>query len=250
MRSVLREILRRLSYLPVLRPLAARVEDSLTLSRVAGDAARRAATLRLMESCRSPADWLAFVRPILPPTQIESEITGLIALAAGHRVRRLLEIGTAQGGTTLLLARAIPTTTWLVTVDLQPRHRRTLRFLAGDGRTLHSLGGSSRAPAVRKQIDILAAGEPLDLLFIDGDHSYEGARADYECYAHLVRPGGLIAWHDIVPAAETGAPTAGHRWVGGVPRLWQEVKNDGARCWEFVQDWQQQGFGIGVIEKK
>jgi len=250
MRSALHELLRRLSYLPVLRPLAAWVEDELAFSRVAGSASRRADTAARLEACRSAADWLSFVRPILPPTQIEAEITGFLALAAERRVRRILEIGTAQGGTTLLLARAIPTTDWLVTVDLRPRHRRTLRFLAGDGRVVHSLGGSSRAPAVRHRIATLAAGEPLDLLFIDGDHSYEGARADYECYVPLVRPGGLIAWHDIVPAAETGAPTAGHRWVGGVPRLWQEVKNDGARCWEFVQDWQQQGFGIGVIEKK
>jgi predicted O-methyltransferase YrrM len=37
---------------------------------------------------------------------------------------------------------------------------------------------------------------PIDLLWIDGDHTYEGARDDFTNWPGLVRPGGLIAGHD------------------------------------------------------
>ena len=33
----------------------------------------------------------------------------------------------------------------------------------------------------------------IDFLFLDGDHSYEGVRRDFENYAPLVRPGGIVA---------------------------------------------------------
>jgi len=46
-----------------------------------------------------------------------------------------------------------------------------------------------------------AGGDPgraaVDLLFIDGDHSYEGCRLDFEMYRDLVAPDGLIVFHDI-----------------------------------------------------
>lgn len=37
----------------------------------------------------------------------------------------------------------------------------------------------------------------MDFLFIDGDHAYEGVKADFEMYSPLVRKGGLVALHDI-----------------------------------------------------
>ena len=37
---------------------------------------------------------------------------------------------------------------------------------------------------------------PIDLLFIDGDHSYEGCKSDLESWITFVKPGGCIAFHD------------------------------------------------------
>lgn len=48
--------------------------------------------------------------------------------------------------------------------------------------------------------------EHLDLLFIDGDHSYEGVKADWDAYKHLLRPGTTVAFHDF-------------GWAEGVQRL-------------------------------
>lgn len=38
----------------------------------------------------------------------------------------------------------------------------------------------------------------VDFLFIDGDHTFEGVKSDFEAYSPLVKPGGIIAFHDIV----------------------------------------------------
>ena len=48
-----------------------------------------------------------------------------------------------------------------------------------------------RAEAVKDQIP------PVDLLFIDGDHSYEGTKANLIDYAGKIKPGGILALHDI-----------------------------------------------------
>jgi predicted O-methyltransferase YrrM len=46
---------------------------------------------------------------------------------------------------------------------------------------------------------------PIDVLFIDGDHSYEGCRADLEAWLPFVQPGGWIAFHD---SSEAGVERA------------------------------------------
>jgi len=61
--------------------------------------------------------------------------------------------------------------------------------------------------------------EPIDLLFIDGDHSYEGVKADWAAYAPLLAPGATVVFHDYVawsiatslrwPAAPTRSQTCG-----------------------------------------
>lgn len=55
----------------------------------------------------------------------------------------------------------------------------------------------SQAESTMNAVLTLLAGSPIDFLFIDGDHSYEGVKADYEKYSPLVRSRGIIALHDI-----------------------------------------------------
>ena len=93
-------------------------------------------------------------------------------------------------------------------------------------------------------------GDKLDFLFIDGDHSYEGSKADFLLYKNYVREGGLIAFHDIVPDITTqkGSPVMlSKSEAGEVYLLWKELKKQ-YKHHEFVEDWKQDGLGIGVIE--
>ena len=56
-------------------------------------------------------------------------------------------------------------------------------------------------------------GDLFDLLFIDGDHSEEGARGDWEAFSPHVVPGGVVIFHD----ARAGQPVGD--WAGPGPTI-------------------------------
>ena len=180
-------------------------------------------------------------------SQIGAEITAFMAYAAEHRPIRVCEIGTLYGGTTVLLSRVSPSVRLMVGIDLRIANRRFLNGLNPEGQSLHLIEGSSLEPETFERLAGILGGEHLDLLFIDGSHHYEDVRSDFVRFRELVRPGGLIAFHDIVEdyATRYGRPTA--MWAGGVPQVWRELR-DGYQYREFVRDPDQDGLGIGVIE--
>lgn len=76
-----------------------------------------------------------------------------------------------------------------------------------------------------------------DYVYIDGDHSYQGVKLDYELFWSRLRSGGMMFFHDIKPGAE---------WKGrefGVNKFWQEVSQK-LDSFEFMFD-----SGLGVIKK-
>lgn len=70
---------------------------------------------------------------------------------------------------------------------------------------------------------------PYDLLFIDAGHTYHDVRADYETYARLVRPGGLIAFHDALPRAAYPEVEV-HRFLAELPGM-TIVGNEVGTAW-------------------
>ena len=65
------------------------------------------------------------------------------------------------------------------------------------------LEADSHDRATLERVRTFFADRPVDVLFIDGDHTYAGIRSDYEMYGPLVRDGGIVAFHDIVPGLES-----------------------------------------------
>jgi hypothetical protein len=61
----------------------------------------------------------------------------------------------------------------------------------------HLFFGDSHADETRSWLTTQLDGKPVDVLFIDGDHSPSGVRADWADYSPLVRPGGLVLFHDV-----------------------------------------------------
>jgi predicted O-methyltransferase YrrM len=189
----------------------------------------------------------------LPCGQVRAEIRGLLRFVAADQPERLLEIGTAGGGTLFLLAFAADRRATIVSVDLPhgefgggyppwkiPLYhgfvRRTQR--------LHLIRGDSHAAATLERTRRVLGGEPLDFLLIDGDHTYDGVRRDFEDYGPLVRPGGMIAFHDISEPGERSP--GGDRLLGGeVPRFWQELR-DGYETYELIAS-PDGFFGIGLL---
>ena len=112
------------------------------------------------------------------------------------------------------------------------------RNFAREQQQIKIVRDDSHAPSTLEKVRTLLAGRKLDLLFIDGDHSYDGVKKDFEMYSTLVAPDGVIAFHDIVDGPES--------YVGGVPKFWRELKPT-CRHVEIVKDWKQGGWGIGVL---
>ena len=80
---------------------------------------------------------------------------------------------------------------------------------------------------------------PIDFLFIDGDHSYEGCKGDILGFSPHVRPGGMIAGHDYGPWSDaiTGEP----REFVGVRRAVDEIYPNatvypGTKIWSVVKE--------------
>jgi predicted O-methyltransferase YrrM len=178
---------------------------------------------------------------VFSATQKEGEFLGLLALLREDPPRRVLEIGTARGGTFFMFCQVADPAARLVTIDLKlPPFVSTF---GRKGQEICAIEADSHAAVTEMQVvDFL--GEPIDFLFIDGDHSYAGVVADFERYSPHLRDGGTVAFHDIVP------DKGGDAWAGDVPTFWQELKErDGWRCTEYVNSWDQDGFGIGVAQR-
>jgi predicted O-methyltransferase YrrM len=187
----------------------------------------------------------------VPLVQVRSEIVQLLELLEEEKPRVVLEIGTAGGGTLFLFAQAAASDATLISIDLADRlfgggyhvSRKVLYTGFARGRQrIELVRASSHDPRTREAVERILGGRPVDFLFIDGDHTYEGVRQDYLDYRELVRPGGLIAFHDIVPCPSR--PES----VGGVPDFWRELEAEGG-TWTFVDPAGEGGFGIGLVRR-
>jgi cephalosporin hydroxylase len=191
----------------------------------------------------------------IAPMQDPSELRKLLALVAQQQPRVVLEIGTARGGTLCAFARVAARDALLVSVDLPggafgggyPRWRAPLyRAFARAEQRIVLLRGDSHAEETLERVRTVLEGRPVDFLFVDGDHSYDGVRRDVELYSPLLRPGAIVALHDIVPQG-SNEPDGPEYLVGGVPEYWRELRAQHDTTEELVADWSQGRFGIGVV---
>lgn len=196
--------------------------------------------------CRESGDYVRLAdESRFHPIQNYTEIVGLLELVGSRAPRTVLEIGTSKGGSFYLFTRVADPSASLVTVDLRIKDKNLLQSFERKRQRITLIEASSTAPETIGRIRrVLPDG--VDFLFLDGDHSYEGIKTDFENYSPLVRPGGLIAFHDIVEDNDSryGVCTGG--WSGGVPKFWKEVKTR-YRHAEFIDDPEQDGLGIGVL---
>jgi predicted O-methyltransferase YrrM len=186
---------------------------------------------------------------LIKPAQVHSEFSELVEIVTGMKPKVILEIGTANGGTLFLFSHVASESATMISIDL-PGGRfgggysawRTLLYksFALPGQKMYLLRADSHKRETLEQVKAILDGREIDFLFIDGDHTYEGVKKDFEMYSSLVRQGGVIAFHDIVPG--------GQESVGGVPQFWNEVReyySDKEK--EIVQDRSQGGYGIGLL---
>ena len=149
----------------------------------------------------------------------------LYSLARDAESGPFAEIGRFKGGSTIVFAAALPDGVELWSYDLHVALRPDMPGAELDAELHDALarygldGKVHLVVADSRTVDPPA--EPLELLFIDGDHSYEGARADFERWSAFVRPGGHLLFHDAVDTGGYG------NVYPGVARLVGEVERGG-----------------------
>jgi predicted O-methyltransferase YrrM len=172
--------------------------------------------------------------------QIPSEILALAREVESLKPRTILEIGTARGGTSLIWAQLASER--LITCDIggSARFSELLRAFPRPGSSckVQVLIGDSHAASFVETVRKELGGQPVDFLFIDGDHTEAGVAQDFESYRGFVRPGGLIAFHDIAPNQKLATNQVQHFWK----RIHGQHETH-----EIIADRKQVGFGIGVL---
>ncbi|MDP1569792.1 MAG: class I SAM-dependent methyltransferase [Vicinamibacterales bacterium] len=119
--------------------------------------------------------------------------------AAGRRA--LVEIGVMHGATTRLLCAAAAPEGQVTAVDPFPPGRLGVSFEYALSRREVARGRGARCRFMREtSAGALAGwGDPIDFLFIDADHSWEGIAHDWHGWTPFVVEGGLVALHDSRP---------------------------------------------------
>jgi predicted O-methyltransferase YrrM len=161
-------------------------------------------------------------RGFLPAVEADA-----LRAAAGEHLRAggvAVEVGSYCGKSAVHLGHVADVVgARLVTID---HHRGSEEQQAGweyhdtslvgaDGRmeTLPFLRETLAAADLEHVVDVVVArspdvaawwGTPLDLVFVDGGHTDEHAQADYEGWAHHLRPGGALVIHDVFPDPADG----------------------------------------------
>jgi predicted O-methyltransferase YrrM len=112
-------------------------------------------------------------------------------------------------------------------------------------RNLGRLGLRDFVEVVRE--DSVAAASswarPIDLLFIDGDHSYDGVKRDWEAFVPFVSPFGVVVFHDTLwdlrPDPRYARPDM------GVPRFVEELRRQGYPVLTIDKD-----YGVSLVQPR
>ncbi|MDQ4039104.1 MAG: class I SAM-dependent methyltransferase [Actinomycetota bacterium] len=129
------------------------------------------------------------------------------AVVAGRGVRSAFEIGTFNGGTTRVLAEAVPDDGRVVTMDLPPADfeasQRPVGFVGSEiGAAYRDSPAAARITQLLENsltFDVVEHAAGYDLVLVDGGHDYVHGVADTRTALQLVAPGGLVVWDDFEP---------------------------------------------------
>jgi predicted O-methyltransferase YrrM len=202
---------------------------------------RRLTPHRLRDDVRLRA--LALELGLIPPRTMHSAQDARVLLDAARGARRVVEIGVYEGASAVALCEALGGQAELHLIDpfgsqpdALPRgwgasERATRRTVARAARRL-----GARAPAIRWHVarshDVAASwSEPVDLVFIDGDHSEAGCELDWRSWHGFVSPGGHVVFHD----ARAGAP-GGRGLPGPTQVVTRHFRGGAVAGWEIVAE--------------
>jgi predicted O-methyltransferase YrrM len=184
----------------------------------------------------------------IPPIQVEPTMGKLLYLVARMiGARRILEVGTLAGYSTIWLARALPDDGKLITLEHDPKHAQVAaENIAAAG--LDALVDLRVGPALDELPRIAEAGEgPFDLVFIDADKS---SQDKYLAWAlDQTRPGSVIIGDNVVRGGRTleMPDDAGSRGISRFMELLETDPRIDATVIQTVSSKSWDGFAIGLV---
>jgi predicted O-methyltransferase YrrM len=185
----------------------------------------------------------------LPAHEVTPGQGKLLHLLARLRgARRILEIGTLAGYSTIWLARALPPGGRLVTLEANPAHAAVARVnFARAG--LDGIVELREGRATDSLHELVEAGEaPFDLVFIDAD---KPSNPDYLIWAlQLTQPGSLIIGDNVVRGGAVADPDSADANVRGVRRFLEMLASDprlDATALQTVGSKGWDGFALALV---
>ena len=183
----------------------------------------------------------------LPPISVspaQGKLLYLLARVTG--ARRILELGTLGGFSTIWMARALPTDGRLITMEIDPGHAEVAR------QNIQRAGLADRVDIlIGKALDLLptlAKEKPFDLIFIDAD---KPPYTEYfEWAVRLSRPGTLIIADNVVREGEVLSDNSSDERVTGVRRFNESLGRNDAVTATIIQTVGvkgHDGFAIAVV---
>jgi predicted O-methyltransferase YrrM len=158
-------------------------DEGRLLHRVARDRLPHGPALEVGTYCGKSAVWLGAAA---------REVGGTVFTVDHHRGSEENQAGWEHHDTSLVDART-------GRMDTLPVFRRTIAEAGLEDQVVAVVGQSTTVSRWWRT--------PLSLLFIDGGHGAEPARADFAGWTHWVMAGGLLAIHDVFPdPADGGRP--------------------------------------------
>ena len=164
--------------------------------------ARKLVPNRVRDDVRIRA--LAVGLGVIPPRAMHSDEEAALLAELSGQARRIVEIGVYEGGSAVEIVRRMPDEGELHLIDPFGKQPGALpRDWAGtEWATRRTVARAARGGptiiwhAVRSEDAVVGWSEPIDLLFIDGDHLEPGVQLDWDLWHQHVKPGGHVAFHD------------------------------------------------------
>lgn len=144
--------------------------------------------------------------------QVYEEFLNLAYWVNGFKPHNVLEIGT-MGSSFWVLSKL--STGKKVSVDIDPRQSIIHHFMYGEDWKFFQ--GDSHTQEMFQKVKSFCP--QYDFIFIDGDHTYDGVKRDFEMYKSLLTERGVIAFHDIDPDH-----IFADSYAGQVYKFWQELE--------------------------
>lgn len=170
---------------------------------------RNIPVINVLDICPGSQRWSFQSFPSVGASVSPMECAALAALSYLVQARRVFEFGTYKGVSTTQLALNIAKDGMVFTLDLPEDHPAyTLPIPKPEERQIAAEGGKGilipqdildRVTFLRSDsatFDEAPYLGSMDLVFVDGAHSYEYVKNDTDKGWKMLRPGGVLAWHD------------------------------------------------------